>query len=183
MTMRRGAYPGTFNPPTVAHLAVAVAARSQCGLDRVELILSETPLGKHGDPQLAPIDVRLSALQRVAADYDWLTVTRTDAQLLVDVAADYDVVILGADKWAQVIDPVWYGTTAARDSAMSRLPHVALAPRPPHPLPVEDEHVTILNIDPEHHDVSATAVRAGRRQWLAPGAESFVAQPPRDSGA
>src|SRR5690242_18626226 len=112
MTMRRGAYPGTFNPPTVAHLAVAVAARSQCGLDRVELILSEAPLGKHGDPQLTPVDVRVSALERVADDYDWLTVTRTDAQLLADVAADYDVVILGADKWAQVIDPVWYGSTA-----------------------------------------------------------------------
>ena len=26
--MRRGAFPGTFNPPTVAHLAVAEAARA-----------------------------------------------------------------------------------------------------------------------------------------------------------
>ena len=84
---------------------------------------------------------------------------------------DYDVVILGADKWAQVIDPAWYGTPAARDAAVFRLPHVALAPRPPHPLAVDDERVTILTIDPVHHDVSATAVRAGRHQWLAPGAE------------
>src|SRR6185436_14384082 len=63
MATRRGAYPGTFNPPTVAHLAVALAARSQCGLDRVELVLSEVPLGKVGDPQLTPIEVRLSMLE------------------------------------------------------------------------------------------------------------------------
>jgi hypothetical protein len=171
MATRRGAYPGTFNPPTVAHLAVAAAARSQCGLDRVELVLSEAPLGKVGDPDLTPLDVRLSMLERVAARHDWLTVIRTDAQLLADVAAGYDVVILGADKWAQVIDPSWYGDAAARDAAVRRLPHVALAPRPPHPLPRAHSRLTILAIDPSHEDVSATAVRGGNRQWLAPGAE------------
>ena len=35
-----GAYPGTFNPPTRAHLAVAAAAREQCGLARVDLVVS-----------------------------------------------------------------------------------------------------------------------------------------------
>ncbi len=35
-----GVYPGTFNPLTVAHLAVADAARRQCGLDRVDLVIS-----------------------------------------------------------------------------------------------------------------------------------------------
>jgi hypothetical protein len=171
MATRRGAYPGTFNPPTVAHLAVAAAARSQCRLDRVELVLSEAPLGKVGDPQLTSIDVRLSMLERVSAPYEWLTVTRTDAQLLVDVAADYDVLILGADKWAQVVDPAWYGDPDERDDAVRRLPHVALAPRPPHPLPLPDERMTILEIDPSHHEVSATAVRRGNRRWIAPGAE------------
>ncbi|MDT1909227.1 hypothetical protein, partial [Acinetobacter baumannii] len=36
--MRIGAYPGTFNPPTIAHLAVADAARAQRRLDRVVLV-------------------------------------------------------------------------------------------------------------------------------------------------
>jgi hypothetical protein len=171
MATRRGAYPGTFNPPTVAHLAVATAAHSQCDLDRVELVVSEAPLGKVGDPHLTSIDVRLSMLERVAAPYNWLTVTRTDAQLLADVAAGYDVLILGADKWAQVINPAWYDDPTARDAAVRRLPHVALAPRPPHPLPLADTRMTILAIDPLHREVSATAVRSGSRQWLAPGAE------------
>ncbi|MEC8920902.1 MAG: nicotinic acid mononucleotide adenylyltransferase, partial [Actinomycetota bacterium] len=33
--MRHGVYPGSFDPPTLAHLAVADAARRRHGLDRV----------------------------------------------------------------------------------------------------------------------------------------------------
>jgi hypothetical protein len=171
MATRRGAYPGTFNPPTIAHLAVAEAARRQCGLGRVELIVSEAPLGKLDDPTVAPVDERLAVLERVAQPYQWLVVARTRSQLVADIAAPYDVVILGADKWAQVIDPAWYPDEAARDHAVHALPHVAVAPRPPHPTPAPSTRVTVLDIDPAHHEVSATAVRSGRRAWIAPGAE------------
>ena len=55
----------------------------------------------------------------------------TDAQLITDIAAGYDVVVMGADKWAQVRDPAWYdGSTAARDAALARLARVLVAPRP-----------------------------------------------------
>ncbi len=138
----------------------------------MELVVSEAPLGKLHDPHLTPIGARLDVLDRVTATHDWLTVVRTEAQLLADLAQGYDVVILGADKWAQVVDPSWYGGAAARDAAVARLPHIALAPRPPHPLPAAGDGLTILEIDTAHHEVSATAVRAGRRQWLAPGAGS-----------
>jgi len=37
--MAVGCYPGSFNPPTIAHLAVADAARRQAGLDSVDLVL------------------------------------------------------------------------------------------------------------------------------------------------
>ncbi len=53
--MRRGAYPGSFNPPTVAHLAIADAARRRLGLDRVDLIISRDALGKHPDG-LVPVE-------------------------------------------------------------------------------------------------------------------------------
>lgn len=171
MVTRRGAYPGTFNPPTIAHLAVADAARRQCGLDRVELIVSEAPLGKLRDPTVAPIEDRLATLRRVTRPYEWLTVTRTSAQLVVDIAAPYDVVILGADKWAQVVDAAWYADEAARDEAVDALPHLAVAPRPPHATPAASARITVLDVDPAHHHVSATAVRNGRRAWIAPGAE------------
>jgi hypothetical protein len=170
MATRRGAYPGTFNPPTVAHLAIAEAARSQCRLDRVELVLSTTPLGKADHPHLAPLDQRIAVLERVAAPHDWLTIRTTDAQLLADIAEGYDVLVLGADKWAQVIDPAWYAGPADRDAAVARLPQVAIAPRPPHPLPSPSDHIVVLDLDPSHREVSATAVRNGRVQWRAPGA-------------
>jgi hypothetical protein len=170
MATRRGAYPGTFNPPTVAHLAIATAARSQCRLDRVELVLSTTPLGKAEDPHVAPLDQRLADLERVAAAHPWLAIVTTEEQLLADIAEDYDVLILGGDKWAQVLDPAWYSGTDERDAAIARLPQIALAPRPPHPLPQPSDDLIILDIDPAHHEVSATAVRNGRVQWRAPGA-------------
>jgi hypothetical protein len=167
MTTRRGAYPGTFNPPTVAHLAIAKAAFEQCGLDRVELIVSTSPLGKVGDPELAPIATRMQALEAVVRHHDWLAVSVTERQLLADIAEGYDVLVLGADKWAQVNDPGWYASPDARDLAVRQLPALAIAPRPPYALPQPDHGIVLLDIDPAHHDVSATAVRQGERRWLA----------------
>jgi nicotinic acid mononucleotide adenylyltransferase len=173
--VRVGAYPGSFNPPTVAHLAVAEAARRQCGLDRVDLILSTDTLGKHPD-DLGALAERVGELEALAASRPWLGVRVTRDQLLVDIAAGYDVVVMGADKWAQINEPGWYGSEAARDQMLRRLPTVAVAPRPPHPTP---GHVVVLDLDPEHHHVSATAVREGRHDWRAANAESG---PPPDEG-
>lgn len=41
-----GCYPGSFDPLTIGHLAVAEAALVHCALDRLDLVLSEDPLGK-----------------------------------------------------------------------------------------------------------------------------------------
>lgn len=163
-----GAYPGSFNPPTVAHLAIADAALAQAGLDRIDLIVSRLPLGK--DPVSRPrLADRLSVLEAVAARRPWLAVRLTDAQLVMDIAEGYDVIVLGADKWAQVNDPAWYGgSVAARDSAVRRLPRVLVAPRGPQPVAGE-----LLNIAAEHLPVSSTAARAGRRDWMAAEAVAF----------
>src|SRR3954452_21455227 len=40
------AFPGSYNPPTIAHLAMAEATCRQCKVDRVDLILSREALGK-----------------------------------------------------------------------------------------------------------------------------------------
>ena len=34
---RIGVYPGSFNPPTIAHIEIALAARAHHGLQRVDL--------------------------------------------------------------------------------------------------------------------------------------------------
>lgn len=166
--MAVGVYPGSFNPVTVAHLEIAAAAVEACGLDRVDLALSYDPLGKHGDG-LADLAHRLEVLEALAATRPWLGVVTTPARLLVDIADGYEVVVLGADKYAQLVDPAWYGGEPARDRALARLPTVAVAPRPPASVPPPGDHgldVVVLDVHPDHHVVSATAVRDGHHDWV-----------------
>ena len=122
-------YPGSFDPPTIAHLAIAEAARDQADLDRVVLAVSRVALGKQRRASGPLLQDRLAVLEAIAARLGWLGVTATDQQLIADVSAGYDAVIVGADKWAQIMDPVWYESPSARDAAVARLPRVLLAPR------------------------------------------------------
>ena len=152
-----GCYPGSFDPPTIAHLAVAEAALRQAGLTRVDLVVSRRTLGKdHLDE--ATVARRVAALEAVAATRPWLGVRVAEGGLVAEIAEGYDAVVMGADKWAQVVDPAWYGgSAAARDAAVGRLPRVLVAPRAgERPAGVE------LLDQPDHlADVSATAVRDG----------------------
>ena len=165
--MTVGVYPGSFNPPTIAHLHIAEVAHEQLDLERIDLVLSAVTLGKDAD-ELADLAERQAALEALAATRPWLGVRVVDSGLLVNIAEDYDVLIVGADKWAQVIDPVWYGSVNARNDALARLPLVAVAPRPPAPLPGPNTHTVVLDTDSEHHSISATGVRDGRHDWAAP---------------
>jgi Cytidylyltransferase-like len=168
--MAVGAFPGSFNPVTIAHLAVAQAARDQCGLERVDLVLSRDTLGKAAQ-DLVRLEDRHAVLDAVAAARPWIGVHVTDARFIADIAEGYDVIVLGADKWAQVVDPAWYdGSIAARDAAVARLPQVACAPRPPHDLPGD---AIVLEVHPDHHAVSASDVRGGRREWMSTEAIAF----------
>jgi nicotinic acid mononucleotide adenylyltransferase len=173
--MRVGAYPGTFNPPTVAHLAIAEAARRQGGLDRIELVLSRFPLGK--DPAVPSFEHRLQVLNAVAASRPWLAVTVTDKRLIADVAAGYDAVIMGSDKWIQVCDPAWYGgSPQVRDAALARLPQVLLVERRGYEsVPLGRDRGCLLIVDQDHAEVSSSQVRAGRRDWMAAEAAAFDA--------
>jgi hypothetical protein len=96
-----------------------------------------------------------------------LRVATTEAQLVADIAAGYDVCVVGADKWHQLQDVRFYGGSAeARDVALARLPRLAIAPRAGVELP---DHVAalVLAVDPAHAEVSSTAVRGGREEWRA----------------
>ena len=167
--MIRGCYPGSFDPLTIAHLAIADAARRHCGLDRLDLVLSQVTLGKE-DTGAPTARERAEALAGVIAERPWLEVVVTPHRLLVDIAEGYDWLVLGADKWTQVTDPRWYGdSTAARDDAVARLPRIAFAARPGHGVP---PHATLLDLGddaPLLAEVSSTAVRSGRLEWRAPG--------------
>lgn len=168
--MRRTAvYPGSFNPPTVAHVHIAECVIEQLDVDVVYFTISSMTLGKD-DSRLDPIDDRLEELTLLFADHPQFEARETSSSLIADIAEGHDVIVVGADKWLQVVDPVWYGDIDARDDALSRLPTVAIAPRSGY---VIDEKIpevidaVILTTDPEHHPISATAVRAGKIEWRA----------------
>lgn len=161
-----GCYPGTFDPPTVAHLAVAEAAVEQCGLDRLDVVISHDAIGKPA-PSLSVAE-RVERLGRLFADEPRVSVRTTERRLLVDIARDYDVLVLGADKWLQVLDAAFYSDPRARDEAVASLPLVACAPRAGFdmPDPVAGRLVA-LHVDEEFHPVSSSSVRAGAERWEA----------------
>ncbi len=180
-----GAYPGTFNPPTIAHLAIAEAARDQGSLDRLDLVVSTVPLGK--DPTGPSLETRVAILEAIAAARPWLGVRITERQLISEVAAGYDAVVVGVDKWLQIVDPAWYGgSVAVRDEAVAGLPRILMVARPPDPLPALPAEGLLLAIGAEFDGVSSSAARpAGGNGWpprrppttTSPGPGSWL--PPR----
>jgi nicotinate-nucleotide adenylyltransferase len=78
--VRLGLLGGTFNPPHVAHVACAVEALDQLGLDRVDLVPVNTPPHKEadGDPGVAR---RVELCELAVAGYEGLGVSRMDADV------------------------------------------------------------------------------------------------------
>jgi hypothetical protein len=170
-----GVYPGSFNPPTIAHLAIARAARDQAQLSRVDLAISRVALGKP-EPEHPTFGDRVAVLTAVVDARPWLGLVIADTQLIADIAVGYDAVILGADKWAQVIDPVWYGDSeTARDAAVAGLPRVLVAPRAPL-FPLAGPMLEVLEVMDDHAVVSSSGARSGRREWMVPEAAAFDAE-------
>ena len=166
--MARGVFPGSFDPLTVAHLAIAEAAVRQAALDRIDLAISRAALGK--DSHHNAEDARVAAIERAARTRPWLGAVVTDARLIVDIARGYDAVVMGADKWAQVRDPAWYEDDSARDAAVAALPRVLVVPRPGFDIVDAD----VLDIDEELTHVSSTRARSGEHHLVAPEARRRV---------
>ena len=167
----RGVYPGSFNPPTTAHLAIADAARRAHGLDRVVLSVSRSALAKeHVDhPRF---DHRIEVIEASVAGIEWLSVRVTELQLLSDIADGFDLLIIGADKWWQIQDPTWYDDDpAARDAAMASLPTVAVVPRDGLEVPAE----RVLSVPGGGVEgISSTRARAGEVDLMTGPARDFA---------
>ena len=175
MPARVGCYPGSFNPPTVAHLAVASAARTACGLDRIDLVVSRVALAKES-VVVPSLDDRLAVLSALVDRVGWLGLVVSEAQLLVDLAVGYDVLVLGADKWKQVRNPSFYGgSVSRRDAAVEALPPLAVAPRGGGPALAGLPAGTVeLEVPAWAAEVSSTLVRSGgRADWMVPEAVAF----------
>ncbi len=169
---RIGVYPGSFNPPTRAHLEIAHAAVAEFSLQRLDFALSMSPLGK-ADVEVPSFRHRIEVIEASLRDHQSLAVVITEAQLITEIADGYDLVVMGADKWHQVNDPRWYNDDErTRDEAVRRLPTVALAPRPPHVTPRELR----LPVPEDLLEISSTAARAGRTDQMSAAAAQFDAE-------
>lgn len=165
--MNDAVYPGSFDPLSIAHLAIAEAARAQLGVECVTMVLSTVALGK--DPaHTSSIDERVAAIERVAEERPWLRARVTRRQLLADIAEGAAWLILGADKWHQIRETRFYVDTDDRDRALARLPPVAVVPRDGWSTPEPTAGLVVLAVAATLGPVSATAIREhGRDDWRA----------------
>lgn len=168
---RRGVFPGSFNPLTIAHLEIARKARASHALEEVVLVVSAVALDKPAPPGPSLAE-RVALIEADLVDEPGLRVETTELQLIVDIAQGYDVVIMGADKWHQINDVRYYDSPSHREEALQRLPQVVVAQRTGAAVPDE----LLLETDSSIHDVSSTQARTGRRDLMAPRAAALWAE-------
>lgn len=129
--------PGSFNPPTNAHLALAEAARRDAGVDWVGYLLATRTVNKE---QIEGADLadRLLLLEYIARARPGEGVTVVNRGLYVDQARIVRTArptlreltfVVGFDKIVQIFDPRYYDDyTAALDTLFS-LASFLVAPR------------------------------------------------------
>lgn len=91
----RAVYPGSFNPPTVGHIAIVNSAIKCFDIHEIHLTISSVALGK--EKLVVPsVADRIEALERSFRPIPEASVMETPKQLIADIAEGYDLVILGA---------------------------------------------------------------------------------------
>lgn len=121
---RVGILPGSFNPPTVAHLELAAAARRGFRLDRVVFSLSSVIVDKERVQGLCRED-RLLLLSLAAEEHAWAGAAVVNRGLYYEQAPAFSACfgadlwfIVGMDKVVQIFDPRYYDD---RDRALGAL--------------------------------------------------------------
>jgi nicotinamide-nucleotide adenylyltransferase len=183
---------GSFNPPTDAHVALAVAGR-QAGLPRVIYLLGKHTVNKSTVTGIQLAD-RLALLEMLAEPVGDI-VAFTNAGLYVDQAESLHnafpgitdlAFLVGHDKIVQIFDPRYYED---RERALDRLFAAArfcVAPRAGddgealNTLLKQPENrryadsVTAIALDQRLRDRSSSAIRSGARHGVPPVVASFL---------
>jgi nicotinamide-nucleotide adenylyltransferase len=128
--------PGSFDPLTVGHAAMARAAAEQAAL--VVLVYSVRTLPKEGSalPPLLGETERLIALARFCAARGYSVGLCSHGLLVEQVEAAEEgfpgselILVVGSDKLLQVLDPRWYDDVEAALTGLFDRASVALAMR------------------------------------------------------
>lgn len=161
---------GTFDPPHLAHLAVAHAAYEQMDLDHVRLLPAREPWQKFDQGVTSPKH-RLAMARLAAAEADYLVVDETEMRrrgptYTIDTLEYLEgdpVLILGSDSAVGI--PSWH-----RADEVLAMAKIAVVPRPT----VSFEAVTAAIGDSYTPirmptlDLSATEIRDHIRAGLSP---------------
>ena len=78
MTERLGVFGGTFDPPHVGHLAAAVNARHDLGLDRVLLVVNNVPWQKVGSRVISDAEDRLAMVEAAVEGVEGIEASRVE---------------------------------------------------------------------------------------------------------
>lgn len=172
---RFGIMGGTFDPPHVAHLALAAAAREALALDHVLFIPAGDPWRKVGRP-ISPAADRLAMVRAATEDLPWAEVSpmeieRNGPTYTIDTVGELTTtrpgnwwLIIGEDALLDL--PQWHEpqrlvmrvrlAVARRDGEAGEHPLITDALRAG--LPGIDERVDVLPMP--RMDVSATNIRS-----------------------
>ncbi len=189
---RVGILPGSFNPPTIAHLELARAARRRFDLAHVVFSLSSAIVDKERLEGLCRED-RLLLMWLLAGDHPWVAVAVINRGLYSEQAPAFRAsfggaaglwFIVGMDKVLQIFDPRYYDDRArALDALFAHVRLIAanredrggedlraLLERPEN-LPYRDR-VEPLALPIHLKDLSSSAVRRGvEGEW--PGEDAL----------
>ena len=164
LPMRIGVFPGSFNPPTNAHLALIRAARTR--LDRVVAVMPRAfPHKQYDGPGL---DQRLALLEAARADADF-EVAVTERGLYIDIARELRAIwgksadlwfVCGRDAAQRIVE--WdYGQPNAIEGMLDEFGLLVASRQGEYtPPPALSHRVRSLIVDPQYDAVSATEVRS-----------------------
>ncbi len=136
MAERLGVFGGTFDPPHVGHLVVAVNVRHALALDRLLLVVAGEPWQKTGTRDLTPAADRLAMVRAAVGEVPGLEASDLEvrrrgpsysADTLEQLAAEHPgaelFLVLGSDAAAGL--PTW-----ERLEAVRRLATIVVVERP-----------------------------------------------------
>ncbi len=185
-----GLLPGSFNPPTLAHVGLARSGRA-AGLDAVAYVLAARTVDKEVVTGIPLLD-RLDLLRRLAADSDD-GVLLLNRGLYVEIARAVTRVtsarltfLVGFDKIVQILDPRYYDDRDAALRDLFRLARILVAPRAdttftdiddlmarPENTPYR-EFVGPLDLEPGLRALSSTRVRRGAAAETPPIVRDYL---------
>jgi nicotinate (nicotinamide) nucleotide adenylyltransferase len=161
---RLGVFPGTFNPVTVAHLALAKAALSH--VDEVVFVLPR--VFPHKDYTGASFEDRVTMLQMAVADEPKFSIAAAEGGLFVDIARECREAygpsvrlsfVCGRDAAERIV--TWDYGSAGAIGEMLRDFELLVARRAGRYIPPEEirQAIRLLEVTGEFDDVSATELR------------------------